>query len=439
MIVVKNRIGGLVLAGVVAAVAMGLGTGLVTLSIPVMGAVLAVLCGLAVVMIRSALTEASVARGAVDDDAADPLFEDARPFPQDIPVEPAVAEEPAEAEAHADRSVRLVPVMPPDAPTQTDSWAGGCPQLPADVDWPAFDGAPARFLAQIDCSGLPPALWDGLGVRDGALAFFAFEQTEDGAWPVRVLHANGARASVEPPESVADRPCWPLQLCPARAFAETEPPSSPDWARLHEVAFDDPAYLPFDWTSAALLMGRLKTAVQIAAEDLTGDDRADLIATARQMADLVDQIWARRGESAFDAGICADLMQGLSGLSLPVPGAEAAPLLQDVAALKAYFAPFEEYCRQVYTRNPADLPDAQRALFEPLWTHNAHHEAGTMGSEEMIDAAENQPGDPVLLLELPSSELLGWTFGAGRSFRVYAARAALEQGDLSECWASVAE
>lgn len=434
MIVVKNRIGGLVLAGVVAAVAMGLTTGVVTLSMTVMGAVVAVLCGLALVMIRSALTGASEARAHR---MAEPELEEAAPFPRDTPLDTAPeAEETAEDEA-VDNAVRLVPVMPPDAPTTSKSWAGGSPQLPEGTEWPVFQDSPARFLAQIDCASLPPALWNGLGSRDGALVFFGFESTPDGVWPVRVMHVSGALEPLESPEMTAGRACWPLDVRPAQDFGQADQPVAPDWARLHDVDFDDPAYQPFDWTSASILLVRLKEAVQAAAEGLSGEDRAALIATARQLANLVDAVWSRREDTAFAGELRASLMTGLAGLKLPRPDGGARALMQDGAARKAYFAPFEQHCRQVYTGCPGDLPDAQRAMFEPLWMHNAYHEAGAMGIEDMFDETGMGPEEAVVLLELPSSELLGWTFGSGRSFRVFATREALDQGDLSQCWASV--
>src|SRR3546814_9287019 len=73
--------------------------------------------------------------------------------------------------------VRLVPQIPLRDAIQTHSRLGGRPHLPAATDWPRIDGVKGDFLAQIACADLPQGLWDGLGPRDGWLAFFAHPVT----------------------------------------------------------------------------------------------------------------------------------------------------------------------------------------------------------------------------------------------------------------------
>src|SRR3546814_12881882 len=70
------------------------------------------------------------------------------------------------------RSLRLLPQIPPRDAISTNSWLGGRPRLAAGMEWPRIDDQPADFLAQIDCTALPPDLWGGLGPLEGALAFF---------------------------------------------------------------------------------------------------------------------------------------------------------------------------------------------------------------------------------------------------------------------------
>src|SRR3546814_10050060 len=65
-----------------------------------------------------------------------------------------------EAEAVA---LRLLPQIPPRDAISTNSWLGGRPRLAAGMEWPRIDDQPADFLAQIDCTALPPDLWGGLG------------------------------------------------------------------------------------------------------------------------------------------------------------------------------------------------------------------------------------------------------------------------------------
>lgn len=52
------------------------------------------------------------------------------------------------------------------------SWIGGLPMMPQDIPWPAPQGAPLHFAAQIACAELPRDLWDGMGPRRGWLLFF---------------------------------------------------------------------------------------------------------------------------------------------------------------------------------------------------------------------------------------------------------------------------
>lgn len=338
-------------------------------------------------------------------------------------------------------AVRLTPIVGSVAGGSRESRVGGLPRLPDGVDWPERDGAPGRFLAQIACAELPAGLWDGSGPRQGALAVFRFAATSAGDWPVRVLHVDGALRERAAPKGVCPEPGWPLEVTPDDAACGTEPAPAPDWARLHAVDLSDPAFHPFDWTSASLLLTRIGTLLGDAAARLDSeaaqDDRARLAATARDLAELTAALWSERAESAFSDTHRARLVEGLSALSLEDPGKAPVPLIRHDGLRLSFFTPFERHCRQVHAAAPERLPQAQRALFEPLWAHNARHESGRMGSMEGIEPAESREEDAVLLLDLPSSELLGWCFGAGRSFRVFLDRDALARGDFSGAWARV--
>jgi hypothetical protein len=112
------------------------------------------------------------------------------------------------------------------------------------------------------------------------------------------------------------------------------------------------------------------------------------------------------------------------------------PLLRHRAAARYYFGAFERDCRRVYTEDPGRLPAAQRALFEPFWAHSARQETGSIGTDDL--RVPTGPGRAELLLELPSSELLGWMFGEGRALRIYAQPGDLARGALDRAWGSVA-
>lgn len=82
--------------------------------------------------------------------------------------------------------VRLVQQIPLRDVERPRSWLGGAPAMAEHIPWPQIDGRNANFLAQICCADLPDDLWDGLGPRDGWLAFF-IHPTD---YAVRVLHLD---------------------------------------------------------------------------------------------------------------------------------------------------------------------------------------------------------------------------------------------------------
>ena len=90
---------------------------------------------------------------------------------------------------------------PPVGLTEINSYLGGRPRLPRDIDWPLTNnGIPLHFLAQIDCAELPST--EGLLPDAGVLYFFArideemlWGESGDPADDCRVLFAPlGTRA-----------------------------------------------------------------------------------------------------------------------------------------------------------------------------------------------------------------------------------------------------
>lgn len=75
--------------------------------------------------------------------------------------------------------------------------------MPASSEWPhAKPKKPLHFIAQIDCAGLPPELWGGLGPRAGWLLLFADIEAidEQKKRPIaRVLHVPELGPEAEPP------------------------------------------------------------------------------------------------------------------------------------------------------------------------------------------------------------------------------------------------
>lgn len=352
--------------------------------------------------------------------------------------------------ARASRA-HLVPMLPSTSKVDCNSWLGGGPELPKGAEWPVIAGRPAQFLAQIDCAALPDTLWQGAGPRRGSMAFFRAASHEGGALPVRVLHVEGPLTPCSPPDGQGLRPRWPLRVQTADrdvASVGSHNCAEPDWGVLHDVDLASPGYQPFDWTSAEMLLGRMDTLVATCVKrfDTTAcnAETAHLLQTSEGLAQLRAALQAIRSDrQAFDEEARDTLQQGLAALSLPggpsIDGASVArplPMSRHRGAAQAYFASFERHCRQIYAENPDRLPAEQRALFEPFWAHNARHETGCIGAAEFIAPAET--GEVELLLELPSSELLGWMFGEGRALRIYVAPDDLKKGMLDRAWGSVA-
>jgi hypothetical protein len=126
----------------------------------------------------------------------DRLFGDGRPAvpapsPDPVPASvtaPSVTAASVTAASAAPReAVRLRAFVPIPVERPWRSWIGGGPRLPDPFVWPTGDGKPFRFVAQIDCSELPPGLWLGAGPRRGWLAVFV--GTREGYVAADVRHA----------------------------------------------------------------------------------------------------------------------------------------------------------------------------------------------------------------------------------------------------------
>ncbi|MEY8830030.1 DUF1963 domain-containing protein [Sedimentitalea sp. XS_ASV28] len=327
----------------------------------------------------------------------------------------------------------LVPQLPGTTGATFSSWLGGSPALPEGEAWPMIAGQPAQFLAQIDCTALPDTLWQGIGPRRGWLVFFRATGHEHGALPVRVLHVEGRVTTCPPPMGQHVRPRWPLLIQAAAEQGLADTGAGPQWGMLHDVDLALPGYQPFDWTSAEMLLECLMVRTGGAAwraEDTNCHRVADGLARLRADFDRL-----RTEETVFEEVAPALLSAALALVSASGDckcgcGGMQTQLRQ---AARAYFAPFERHCRQIYAGDPRALPPEQRALFEPFWAHNARHETGSIGADDVSTKIGAE-----VLLELPSSELLGWMFGEARALRIFLTAEDLAEGRLDRAWGSVA-
>lgn len=99
---------------------------------------------------------------------------------------------------------------PPVGLTEINSYLGGRPRLPRDIDWPLTNnGIPLHFLAQIDCAELPST--EGLLPDAGVLYFFArideemlWGESGDPADDCRVLFAPLGTRGLQPPADLPE-------------------------------------------------------------------------------------------------------------------------------------------------------------------------------------------------------------------------------------------
>ena len=260
------------------------------------------------------------------------------------------------------------------APENPSSWIGGLPEMPPGVDWPQTDGNAALFLAQIALSDLPDDIWGGLGPKSGWLLFFLAPRDWGG---LRVLHVK---------QRGAPRP-YPNGACIEN-------------------------YLDHDDLAAMKEIGRA-----------AGDFRPPRIALA------VSPTNTQPADSYLHIDELRALRERHRSIDLSDP----------------LFAPFaiganptrlsvEMLARQTYFQNPDDVSPEIREIFEPTWTFQASLEAATMSGPVREEFFYTAPEDPVLLLQLHSSKLLGWTFGGNESLGIFIAPKDLRRRRWHKAW-----
>ncbi|WP_146038103.1 DUF1963 domain-containing protein [Tabrizicola aquatica] len=102
-------------------------------------------------------------------------------------------------------TILLNRVWPPGAAAPGNSWLGGLPCLPPDMDWPRHreTGLPLHFLAQVDCADLPTLGGTSPLPRDGLLLFFSDLDEERLSENDAVVYVPKSRQSV-PPRALPD-------------------------------------------------------------------------------------------------------------------------------------------------------------------------------------------------------------------------------------------
>lgn len=338
-----------------------------------------------------------------------------------------------------------LPVNRDKVPT---GWLGGCPALPPSRTWPQIAGAPARFLAQIDCAQLPEGTWTGKAPLTGQLAFFC---GMDDPAQVRVLHVTGPLDDRFPPDDALpagspdalaqrqakllgrspDHTRWPLAFGPGKDSDVVTPSDCP----------------PFDWNSLFLTVSLASATLCARIRALTPTDGGpaenpalvhDLIRRQTQLTALETELRRAGKLAAFSDDMASLTRTALDRLDTPPDGLEGSHLLLDPDTTAAIRAAQEMHARVLSLVAPDHLPDGVARTHAPLWSHYAARYP--LRLDGPVDAARfaDQPR-PVRLLCIPSGGLTGWAFGpTGQStLHIHANVDDIAIGDFAQAWGEV--
>jgi hypothetical protein len=286
-------------------------------------------------------------------------------------------EDPHEIELKPDYSgwCRLDPVIGPS--DDATSWLGGRPKMPDDIMWPQKNGHHAVFAAQVAIADLPDDIWGGIGPKSGWLLFFMAPNLKG----TNVIHIDQL---------------GPERDYPAKNWFMNYLDSGPRHA-LASCGRYLRSYEPPKW------------GVNINATDKYppgGYDRSGLDFSPQSALKSLDLT-----------------AQQLSELGAP-PEADLCTV--------------DFLAREVYCRNPNALAPEIRTAVEADWQGDAHYEAASMSGPFPSDYPYSDPDDPVLLLQLQSSGLIGWGFGDLGRCAFFIKPSDLKAGRWHKAWFDVA-
>lgn len=403
--------------------------------------------------------------------------------------------EPGELRHHAS-PVKLVPRLPGEA-AGGRSWIGGEPMLPEGMVWPETNGAPMLFLAQLALDELPSDIWGGLGPREGWLVFFmptASRIDED----TRVLHVADPVAELPWPEvtntfyfgrrvrkaretlialglpAPSHPPRFPVAVQRDDEPAQIKPPYSSEGSPRDAVQRDydprSPEFRPFDSPTARVLVAELLTGQREGLEnvDRKGKAFADAAINAGELAKV--QSYLARAAEEREARIAAVAsLERLAADLAAQPDASFAPedadaflaklesiefqrrerndadefvmvtrsVLDEKMLRDKSLAPFEILVQATLRNDPARVPDAVRTRFEALWRYDQSREYAVSGGSVHDGFPYARARDPVFLLELPSSNLVGWVFGDVSRLGVFIDPRDLAAGRWRKAWGDI--
>lgn len=254
------------------------------------------------------------------------------------------------------------------------SWIGGLPEMPQDIDWPVTNGKAAMFLAQIAMADLPQTIWGGMAPKSGWLLFFVAPQDWGG---LRVIHIENRGA----------------------------PRAYPNGASIEN-------YLSYDASEAMQGLGRANDPLRPPKFALTVTSTDTNPPNIFQQLEKRDEVWGKyRALEITDPGLKPFAV-----------GPNPSHVSTQMLALQSYLD------------NPNALTPDVREVLENLWTFQASIEAATMGGPVDSEFYYDAPEEPVALLRIPSSKLLGWSFGDSSSLGVFIAPKDLKAHLWDKAW-----
>lgn len=425
-----------------------------------------------------------------------PEMTDAKARPVSAPLEPDVASIARQSERPKRERpyVVLTPIVP--KPVRAASgWFGGHPCLPSRTPWPEVDGEKGLFLCQIDLAFLPQNIWHGLGPRSGHLAFFLHPTMVnpavlhvDGALEKRIGPPQcGAdwfwprdinRKLISPNKTNI---CWPINIAsrvgplPETMYMKKgQSPSLPDASKNEAFDIRQPEFQPFHSASLKLLVDQTNKRIAWSlkeAEKLVGQERLTSETRSRAEAYLFD-LQQKTADidvflkthinpliSQFNARAFRQLTEALSDMWIPTSryrgtDKDGTPLAEfdRLSLFKSesgslvhlnYLDHLKQYALALYDPNPTALSPAHRSRFEGIWAFEAKYETGAMGHAPLgqfgvpygsgvIEIPYGPGTEYEVLLELPSSDLVGWTWGGEYHIVFLIKHDDLARGDFSK-------
>ncbi len=113
------------------------------------------------------------------------------------------------------------------------------------------------------------------------------------------------------------------------------------------------------------------------------------------------------------------------------------PVFDDYWFASEAMVAFEMMVKDAMFSDPDSVPEATRNLYEAVWRSDQTSEYLTMGGNLDGGFSSSNLTDPVFLLEVPSSDLVGWMWGDVSSLGVFISPADLANGRWDKAWGDI--